>query len=1425
MTGLKALIAVCAAAVLLASVVSGQCPMAGPDMLYFTSGANWTCAANFDCMTTYCACVSGTLQANMSCTSYTAANASTVTRCLGQRVVCTLNASLNSSCSPSLKAAYPALYASTNRSQDNVTKGCMAGLCAELTAVSVMPSTINESDLAGAVCNLPGFPFPAPQCNGPLLQHSMCPMNAQSALSQLPESPQCVGPKNCQNAWCECNGMSVVNGSCQMDPSKTNVTQYERCSATLLACFVNQSIAMYRGNATNTSDPCDMWAQSVVTDYAQMYYSPLSDVQNSSLFRTCNALACTFERCFLAGTGDIPQLCSFHGAAVPPALPGTNNTRNDTNGGGDGVPQNPNCPVSPVSYFTNKPDPSLNCTPQLICETQWCNCNGFPLTSEHDCKFNITALNQSRFEQCGPQYVHCLTNASLAMYNPQAMTSPSSMTCASWAGAAVADYAQYYYSSTKPQERLTQACSSLLCNVEMAAFNQTGAVATLCGGAFANLPTPPFNPNNNSNGNNSNSSNGNGNSSGVCVKQGQTYFDKIPFGSCVTVEPCAKSLCSCMSGSYVGGGDCKFPQNPALATAQSCIATALSCIVNQALALYVPGTDAENPTVDTCVRWSVPIARDYQEYVAATNKQTTSLFATCNATTCAMVSSLNPMANFGASCGFAAVTSTPTFAEPNRCPFVCPDNTCARYLANCTCAASAALYNVSSQFDRTLTGFDVTNELNGLAYGAYRVLQGNCSTYDFNPYMRFRWVLSNSTNANVYSANGSNVRVPPLTMVPQATYTLTLTTVGLTESVTSVKTFTMTTVAPTPIVTITRNGGQMRVPNTNPVVIPANVIDPFKGSSPTFSWGCVAFSGTCPSLSNSTVAMATIAAAATTGSFNITFTFNGVSSSLNLTIVAGAIPVVHILQSSQPMVAVPAMYLPTQSVILGTAVNGYSDNVTYAWTVNGASKGTSKSLAIDASTLMGSTAQQLVDKAPVENTIVVRVTAVADAAVYGEASLVVVVAPAYSLTLSVGKSGDAAATSATGLQDDLSLQVTSNIDTVGVPYGLASQYMLLFYADKLRPLNTVPTGTAGAYKVQAPMPYSTTVTTGSVTVTFQAQLQLGGKIVSSVNQTFAIVRPDPQAAAQQQIKSAAAITDPTAAVAAATNIQTLMRSSTNATAVQEMAQAAVNMLANSVSDFSSQSTEQQAAIFETLSTAVGAQTDTTQKAVMQAKTLTLMTDAVSSSSFDPSNGPAALAALAQVSVKNSNAVIANLAQKMANDPTQPIGEVRKFSSGGVVIATVRQSAADLGGLAVSDGTSSLKMATGFTLPGVSDSSVVSVASATFPTNPYDADGGRSPDGTVVSFRINVDSAAKNVTGLSTPLSIGLSGAPGSSKCKYWDETTSAWSTSGVTTVVVSGVLTCQTTHLTAFASFSSSAAGVALSALVALAVLAVQLIA
>ncbi|CUI10778.1 collagen, putative [Bodo saltans] len=466
------------------------------------------------------------------------------------------------------------------------------------------------------------------------------------------------------------------------------------------------------------------------------------------------------------------------------------------------------------------------------------------------------------------------------------------------------------------------------------------------------------------------------------------------------------------------------------------------------------------------------------------------------------------------------------------CPFRCPDSTCAANLAACSCVLNAGLYNVSAAFVREVTAFDVTNDLTATGFGVYRVLVGNCSGYDFTPNLRYTWALINAgSNASLFAANGSALTVPRLTLQPDATYTLTLTVRGLLGNTVSVS-WTVTTVAPTPVVSITKGGAALRVSNGNATTIAASVTDSFPGESPSFSWTCAnVTAAACPSLANATIARLVLPAGSVTGTFTITFTYKAVTSSVNVTIVEGAIPAVRILQTSVPVVAVPALYLRSQAVFLTSAVTNYAGNVSYLWTVNGAAMSVARSLAANASDLITSTKEQLSAATPTLNTIVLRVSAVGDASVFGEAVLNIVVAPAYSLTLTVQKAGDAGAAAATGLADDLRLTLASDLGSPA-PYGLAATYAFTFVADAKRPLHAVPTSDAAVFTAQAPMPYST-ASSGAVAVAFQAQLLLGGIVAaSSAVVTFSIVKPDVAAAAASQIAQAAAITDPTAAVAA-----------------------------------------------------------------------------------------------------------------------------------------------------------------------------------------------------------------------------------------------------------------------------------------------------
>ncbi len=226
-------------------------------------------------------------------------------------------------------------------------------------------------------------------------------------------------------------------------------------------------------------------------------------------------------------------------------------------------------------------------------------------------------------------------------------------------------------------------------------------------------------------------------------------------------------------------------------------------------------------------------------------------------------------------------------------------------------------------------------------------------------------------------------------------------------------------------------------------------------------------------------------------------------------------------------------------------------------------------------------------------------------------------------------------------------------------------------------------------------------------VVFQAQLRIAGVLAASANVTFSIVRPDAETAANDQLSNAASITDPAAAVAAASNMKTLMASTTNATLKALLGSAALDMLANSIVNFDAQSPEQQAAVFDMCFAAVGAQEDATAKAALQTKTLNLMKLALASASFDARNGQTALKALATVPASQSSSTLVLLASKIAADASATVGETRTFRANGVNISAVRETASDLGGLTTSGGdASSMEFQSGFSLPGVDSDAII-----------------------------------------------------------------------------------------------------------------------
>lgn len=391
-----------------------------------------------------------------------------------------------------------------------------------------------------------------------------------------------------------------------------------------------------------------------------------------------------------------------------------------------------------------------------------------------------------------------------------------------------------------------------------------------------------------------------------------------------------------------------------------------------------------------------------------------------------------------------------------------------------------------------------------------------------------------------------------------------------------------------------------------------------------------------------------------------------------------------------------------------------------------------------------------------------------------------------------------------------------------VPYNLGVQTIFIPYlsGSSFLPLNAAASGSA--YTVLAPFPGGNG--TDDATVIFQAQMLIGGVVAAVDNATLVIARPDALTAAASLIQDAASITDPAAAIAATANIATLMASTVNATLKASLGAAAITMLSDSITNFDTQTTSQQAAIFDMCTSAVTSQTSTEDKASIEAQTLSLMVIALASTNFDPANGQSALTALATITTSSASAAaIVNLASKIANDASLVIGTTRVLSANGVNISAVRELASDIAGLLTSSGAgNSLTFPSNFVLDGVDSTDTISISSTASSVNPF---SGADPEGAVVTYEITVNGVKRNISSLAVALIIQLANTNANSRCFYWDTTLLAWSTSGVTSSVVNGEVQCATTHLTAFGTFagsSASAVAVGLPLLIAVLSIAIQ---
>lgn len=1053
-----------------------------------------------------------------------------------------------------------------------------------------------------------------------------------------------------------------------------------------------------------------------------------------------------------------------------------------------------------VGLFTD--NVPWGCTEPFDCFVEFCSCVDGTLSTTCT-PFNSTT-SAATIEMCAARRVTCTLNAAL---NARSVYNSS---CQQWGEGLTKEYATFY--ADRSNTNLTDACMADMCGVVTAgspsladSVNYT-YVCSLVNFSFP-VPVPK-------------------DQVAGCVVPERNYFHNgLPLEHCTGPAACYATYCTCQGGTYNATSmKCTLPATqPSSATTVACAAATYGCFTAAALDVYVPG--ASPLSLDPCLAWSVPIAEDYLAYYNAASesaKESTRLWQVCNASACQGIYRYNTSSPFSSACTFAAVLGrVPTFQAFDPCPFTCPDDTCAISLAGCACTNNAVVSDAQGEFLNPLSSsltFDVTKALTVSASAAYGISSGNCSSYDFTTALKFSWRLANETGTWVQAANGSTFSLAASTLTVGVTYMLNLTATGLKSTQVSMRTWTFHVIAPTPKVSITGSGATMRIPNTRSVTVKATVTDVTTG---TYSWSCVNVSGTCPVLTNATSSVLYIASGEAAGTYLITYTYRGMyNSTLNLTIIAGEIPYVRILvPSSGVLNANPVAFLNSQTIFLGSLVT-FSSAVTYEWTINADTtvKSNTSTLSLKASMLTSSSLSEISSSNYNENTISLKVTSNASSTVYGEASIVVVVVESVSVTLSIAKQGGG--TTAEGLNDKLIFTPTSAATATNSPFGASFAYSIVYYDNVSNRDTAVGLDTTVSSSTRVGTAPLFTDSGSSKSVIFSVVLRLGGLTAATGNSTFTITKPtDLTAVANREIAALSSITDPAAAVNAASKMRALMKLSTNATEVKAMAAASLKLMNDTLRSGTPLSADQQVAVFGTIGTALATQDASTKKALSK-EMASVMATTLSSTSFDSDNTDAVLGVIDSMDSESGGETTVLLARALSNDPKQPIGEPKTVSVGGFSVTAVRQVGGALAGLEVSSsGGAGMSIPSTFSFSGIGEDDVVGVASTVMTTNPF---GGDTPTGSVVTFDMTSNGAALTVTGLTSELEIKLAS---SGICQYYDTSISAWSSVGLRTVIVSSTETlCYTTHLTAFGSFASSAATVAISAVVVVLAALAQLV-
>lgn len=675
----------------------------------------------------------------------------------------------------------------------------------------------------------------------------------------------------------------------------------------------------------------------------------------------------------------------------------------------------------------------------------------------------------------------------------------------------------------------------------------------------------------------------------------------------------------------------------------------------------------------------------------------------------------------------------------------------------------------------------------------------------FGAFLSFRWQLFRGETelalGNIRS-NTSSLTLPPFFFTPDE-YTTKLTVSGY-HNDSEVWTSTFRVNAPLPVV---RLGGLSNFLRTGPlnINIRASITVAYGNITTNGTWACsnvtTAEGGECPTsitnaLTSATNNGVTIAGPVEPGRYLLNLTYNGQSSTLEVEVVAAAVPSVSITPLSTAL-AEPQKYAynPRRTLTFRGRAESADPVTGYVWSLNGVQ------LAFIAQ-VIDLNMTQLV--AGAVNNLTLRVNT---AASYGQTTIPITVAAVPTLTLSAMDNVDKfGAAYGVALTDRIRVNVTASATSI---FGIPLTYSVSFDDVRLgrlqRPRTAPPQLSSGSLIFQAPMP---TTSSDEVTVTFFVDLLLEGQLMVTASSTFLVRTVARAEAAAAQAAQLAVTTDVNEVLSIISTMGSIME---NATLRNQFASQAVEALKSQ----GELTPEQSAQAVNSLSTMVtpataGSVVDVLLKMNVPAENAATALDVVQSVLTNGGRSDQAVAATEKI----ANAVL----------ESTPIGESKTVSSGSVSIVTSRVLLTN-DNVTVSGASSSVTLPAGG-IPGLREGDVGGIVGSEFTNDPFGSNTTTSTP--VVAFTVMVNGTVLNVTNLNPPMIVEISSSdPAKTLCSYFDVPLKVWSFEGVTKVGYSTTkVRCATTHLTAFAGLqaTSSAASVVASMTLAFVAVILQLL-